>query len=144
MITTHERWLEEYRKNKYRVWIRATLSNNTEYYLPNYPDWEKLKAICESEKLGIIKIGLQYRSHFVEVDTGDTDGVYLVKSVIGSMSEQSKQCITIGKLYGTTVKKTMWVTPELVEELPHEDDIENCFKEAIILNYGKESQTGTI
>lgn len=138
-ITTHEQWLEEYRKDKYKVWIRATLSDDTEYYLPSHEHWVALKPTCENQQLYVVKIGLQYRSHFVEVDTHDTDGVYLVRSVIGMMGENSKQTITIGKVYGGIVKKTMWVTPELVSEMSTEDKIEDCFREALILHYGREN-----
>lgn len=133
-ITSHEQWLEEYRKDKYKIWIRATLSNNIEYYLPDHNKWIELKSFCEKNKLKVNKLGLQYRSHFVEVDTSDTDGVYLIRSLIGRMGENSKQSITIGKVHGNVVKKTMWVTPELVEDLSDEDPIENCFEEAIIYN----------
>lgn len=136
-ITSHEGWLEEYRKDKYKIWIRVTLSNGIEYYLPNHDEWLSIKTICNKEKLKVCKLGLQYRSHFVEVDTSDTDGVYLIRSLIGRMGETSKQSITIGKVYGNIVKKTMWVTPELVADLSDEDPIENCFMEALIL-YGKE------
>lgn len=136
-ISSHNEWLEEYRKDKYKIWIRATLSNNIEYYLPDHNKWIELKELCDKNKLKVNKLGLQYRSHFVEVDTSDTNGVYLIRSLIGRMGENSKQAITIGKVYGDIVKKTMWVTPELVEDLSDEDPIENCFTEALIL-YGKE------
>lgn len=136
-ITSHSGWLVEYHKDKYKIWIRATLSNNIEYYLPDHNKWIDLKDLCDNNKLKVNKLGLQYRSHFVEVDTSDADGVYLIRSLIGRMGENSKQSITIGKVYGNTVKKTMWVTPELVEDLSDEDPIENCFMEALIL-YGKE------
>ena len=133
-ITSHEQWLAEYHKDKYKIWIRATLSNNIEYYLPDHNKWIELKSLCEKDKLKVSKLGLQYRSHFVEVDTSNTDGVYLVRSLIGRMGENSKQAITIGKIYGNIVKKTMWVTPELIEDLSDEDPVENCFEEAIIYN----------
>lgn len=132
-ITTHDKWLEEYRKDKYKVWIRATLSNNTEYYLPDHNHWIELKYLCDTQKLKVNKLGLQYRSHFVEVDTNNTDGVYLVRSLIGRMGEQTKQAITIGKVHGGIVQKTMWVTPELIADLSDEDPIENCFSEALII-----------
>jgi hypothetical protein len=141
-ITTHSQWLEEYRKDKYKIWIRATLSNGMEYYLPNHEHWMDLKTLCENQKLSVTKLGLQYRSHFVEVDTSDCEGVYLIRSLIGVMGENSKQTITIGKLHDGVVKKTIWVTPELVAELTSEDNVENCFQEALILNYEKE-QTKT-
>ena len=145
MISSHEQWLEEYRKDKYKIWIRATLSNGMEYYLPNHAQWMDLKTICQNQKLSVTRLGLQYRSHFVEVDTSDCEGVYLIRSLIGVMGENSKQTITIGKLNDGIVKKTMWVTPELVAELNSEDKVEDCFQEALILNYDTEkTKTRTV
>ena len=141
-ITSYDQWLEAYRKDKLKIWIRVIVSNNIEYYLPEFSKWLELKKICEDQKLKVNQVGLQYRSHSIEVDTSDTDGVYLVRSLIGVIGENSKQTITIGKLYGSTIKKTMWITPELVEELSSEDTIEDSFKEALILNY--EKQAGTV
>lgn len=138
MITSYEQWLQEYRKDKYKIWIRATLSNNQEYYLPDIRDWKNLKEICKTNKLKIKKVGLQYRSHSIEVDTSDTDGVYLIKSVIGMIGETTKQTVTIGKLYGDTIHKSMWITPELIEELKTTDSIENSFEEVLIYDYQKE------
>lgn len=139
-ITSYDEWLEEYRKDKYKIWIRVSLSDNKEYYLPEFKQWVDLKQFCEDNKLRVIKVGLQYRSHSIEVDTQDSDGVYLIKSLIGVMGESSKQTITIGKLYDKTIKKTMWITPELIEELTSEDNIEDCFMEALILNYDTETR----
>jgi hypothetical protein len=143
-ITSYNDWLNEYRKDKYKVWIRATLSNHQEYYLPEFTKWVDLKQFCQNNKLRVLKVGLQYRSHSIEVDLSDCDGVYLIRSLIGVMGENSKQTITIGKLYGNTIKKTMWVTPELIEELQTEDTVEDSFKEALILNYDTQAETRTI
>lgn len=143
-ITSHDSWLEEYKKDKYKIWIRATLSNNIEYYLPDHDKWLDLKNLCDEQNLRVEKLGLQYRSHFVEIDTGDTDGVYLIRSLVGRMGEQSKQAITVGKLYGCTVKKTMWITPELVAEMTDEDPIESCFLEALIIYDKENSKTRTV
>jgi hypothetical protein len=141
-ITSHDQWLEEYRKNKYNIWIRVSLSNDIEYYLPNHNSWMELKKICDSKKLKVNKLGLQYKSHYVEVDTSNVDGVYLVRSLKGTFGESTKQAITIGKVYGDIVKKTMWITPELIEDLKDEDPIDKCFMEALIL-YDKEETKQT-
>jgi len=133
-ITSHDVWLEEYRKDKYKIWIRATLSNGTDIYLPEHKDWLKLKTHCEKNQLGITNVGLQYRSHSVGVDTSDADGVYLVRSLVGVMGETSRNTITIGKLYGSQVHKTLWITPELIEETKEIADVKDCFEEALIHN----------
>jgi len=142
MITSYETWLEEYRKDKYKIWIKATLSDGTDIYLPEHRDWLKLKTHCENNKLKVTRVGLQYRSHSVDVDTEDADGVYLVRSLVGVMGENSRNTITIGKLHGTQVHKTLWITPELVKETEETTNVDECFQEALILNY--EEKTGTI
>jgi hypothetical protein len=142
MITSYETWLEEYRKDKYKIWIKASLSNGSDIYLPEHKDWLKLKKYCQDNKLNIIRVGLQYRSHSVDVDTADADGVYLVRSLVGVMGENSRNTITIGKLHGTEVHKSLWITPELIKETEEITHIAECFQEALILNY--EEKTGTI
>jgi hypothetical protein len=135
-ITSQDQWLKEYRKNKQNIWIVPTCYSTT-YYLKNNTEWLEFVKFCNTEKLTISSIGLQYRSHSISVDTSDCDGVYVVRSLIGMMGEKSKETITIGKLQNDIVYKTMWVTPELIEQLKTEDHIEECFKEALAFNHEK-------
>jgi len=137
-ITSYSDWLEEYKKDKYKTWIRATLSNDSEIYLKDYTEWMELKEHCITHKLAIKNVGLQYRSHSVEVDTNNSDGVYLAKSILGSFGQSTKQTFTIGILKDNIVNKTTWLIPELIKELENKDTIENCFEEALIYNYAKE------
>jgi hypothetical protein len=127
-ITSYKDWLEEYKKDKYKTWIRAILSNDLEIYLSDYLDWFDIKTYCK-------EIGLQYRSHSIEVDTVDSDGVYLTQSIIGSFGQSTRQTFTIGTLHNNIVKKTIWVIPELIKELDDEDNVEDCFEEALIYDY---------
>jgi hypothetical protein len=140
-IHTHNDWLIEYKKDKTLTWFKVTLSDKLDYYFSNYSDWADIKRICESNKLNVISIGLQYKSNSCNIDTIDADGVYLVRSALGAMGEVTKQTITIGKLYNNIVYKTMWVVPELVEQLNDQDIIENCFEEAIIYNDKQKTET---
>jgi hypothetical protein len=140
-IHTHNDWLIEYKKDKTLTWFKVTLSDKLDYYFSNYSDWADIKRICESNKLNVISIGLQYKSNSCNVDTIDADGVYLIRSALGAMGEVTKQTITIGKLYNKIVYKTMWVVPELVEQLNDHDVIENCFEEAIIYNDKQKTET---
>jgi hypothetical protein len=140
-IHTHNDWLIEYKKDKTLTWFKVTLSDKLDYYFSNYSDWADIKRICESNKLNVIAIGLQYKSNSCNVDTIDADGVYLIRSALGAMGEVTKQTITIGKLYNKIVYKTMWVVPELVEQLNDQDIIENCFEEAIIYNDKQKTET---
>lgn len=137
-ITSYSDWLEEYKKDKYKTWIRAILSNDSEIYLKDYAEWLELKEYCLNNKLGIKKVGLQYRSHSIEVDTDNSDGVYLAKSILGSFGQATKQTFTVGILQDNVVNKTTWLIPELLKELETKDTIENCFEEALIYNYAKE------
>lgn len=136
-ITSYKDWLEEYKKDRHKTWIRVTLSNQLEIYLLDYSDWLDLKSYCESNNLSVHKIGLQYRSHSIEVDTEGSDGVYLIRSIIGSLGQSTRNTFTIGKLVDGKVKKTIWVVPELIQELEEEDNIENCFIEALIYSSDK-------
>jgi hypothetical protein len=140
-ITSYKDWLEEYKKDKYNTWIRAILSNDLEIYLTDYSDWFELKTYCKENKLSIKKIGLQYRSHSIEVDTLDSDGVYLTRSIIGSFGQSTRQTFTIGMLHDDIVKKTIWVIPELIKELEDEDNIADCFEEALIYDYTEKRET---
>jgi hypothetical protein len=140
-ITSYKDWLEEYKKDKYNTWIRAILSNDLEIYLIDYSDWFELKIYCQENKLSIKKVGLQYRSHSIEVDTLDSDGVYLTRSIIGSFGQSTRQTFTIGMLHDNIVKKTIWVIPELIKELEDEDNVADCFEEALIYDYSKKRET---
>jgi len=140
-ITSYKDWLEEYRNDKNKTWIRAILSNGVEIYLLDYSEWLDLKSYCKEKKLSVKKIGLQYRSHSIEIDTSDCHGVYLTRSIIGSFDKTTRQTFTIGKLVGDTVRKTIWIIPELIQELEDEDKVENCFEEALIYNYDEERKT---
>jgi hypothetical protein len=140
-INTHNDWLIEYKKDKTLTWFKVTLSDKLDYYFSNYSEWADIKRICESNKLNVISISLQYKSNSCNVDTIDADGVYLIRSALGAMGEVTKQTITIGKLYNNIVYKTMWVVPELVEQLNDQDVIENCFEEAIIYNDKQKTET---
>jgi hypothetical protein len=134
-ITSYKDWLEEYKKDKYKTWIRATLSNSIEIYLTDYSEWSELKSHCKDNKLSVKKVGLQYRSHSIEIDTSDSEGVYLTRSIIGSFGQSTRQTFTVGRLVDGIVKKTIWVIPELMKEFEDEDKVENCFEEALIYNY---------
>lgn len=140
-INTHADWLVEYKKDKTLTWFKVTLSNNLDYYFNNYEDWFEIKKICTLHHVNVISIGLQYKSNSCNIDTIDADGVYLVRSALGAIGEVTKQTITIGKLYNQIVYKTMWVVPELVEQLNDQDKIENCFEEAIIYNDKQKTET---
>jgi hypothetical protein len=125
------------REEKYCIWIYAKLSDNKEVYIKEYDGWFELKKYCATNKINIISIGLKYRSHQIEKECVDTDAVYVVRSVKGEFGGVTKQCYTIGLIKDNTAQKTMWLTPELIEENTYTDNIESCFSEAIIYQNDK-------
>jgi len=139
-IKSHEEWLQEYRKNKYNIWI-TVVCNDSKYYLKDQKDWLKFVSYCNNQKLQIEKVGLQYRSNTLEIDASDCQGVYIIRSILGVIGENSRESITIGKLRDNIVYKTLFVTPELVEQIKTEDKIEDCFIEAIAFNHVAETRT---
>lgn len=121
-------------KYKHSVWIYIKLSNDQEIYLKEYNEWMTFGNYCKQHNAKIIKVGLRYRSHQIEVDTSSAEAVYLVRSVKGEFGSDTKQCITIGLLNDGVIDKTMWLTPELIEESKIKDKVEDCFQEALIFN----------
>lgn len=140
-ITSYQDWLEEYKKDKYNTWIRVTFTNDEEVYLRNYSEWLILKNHCKENELGVMKIGLQYRSNSIEIDVSDSDGVYLTRSIFASFGQSERQTYTVGKIFKSKVEKSIWIIPELIKQLEEEDRIDQCFEEAIIYNYAKKRET---
>jgi hypothetical protein len=137
MLSSYEDWLKEYRKDKYKIWVRVVLSNGEEKYFCEYKDWYKIKNYCKKALLDVAEIGLQYRSNHLAVETKDCDGVYLVQSIIGLMGENSKKTYTVGKIYGDTVKKQVFMTPELIQDREEKDPLASCFEEGLLYHHEK-------
>jgi hypothetical protein len=141
LIFGYDSWAKKYsestREKKYNIWIYAKLSNSKEIYLEEYKHWQDLKKYCYDNVLNIEIIGLRYRSHQIEKVVDCSEAVYVVRSVKGEFGATTKQCYTIGLLKDNKVEKTMWITPELVEESSFIDNKEDCFEEAFIYQNGK-------
>jgi hypothetical protein len=127
-----DEFLKHYKKNKTAVWIRCKLTNGEEFNFDKHEQWRNLKQKCESEKLYFSELYLQYKSHKESIDIDNSDGIYIVRSAMGQMGGQTKNYFTTGLVNGDKVEKKMWLTPELVVDKEYEDEIENCFEEAII------------
>lgn len=143
LITSYEAWLQEYRKDKYKIWIKVSLSNKEELYFCEYKDWYKIKDYCKEKMLNVHEIGLQYRSNYLGIDSRDCDGVYLVQSLIGLMGEQSRKTYTVGKIKGDVVEKQVFMTPELIEDRKEEDPVVNCFEEGLLYHHDR-AKTRTV
>lgn len=131
---TNDKWREAYRKNIDAIWIRCSLSNGEELFYDNFDGWRIIKEKCEREKLFFNSLSLQFRSHKVNIDLKDCDGVYLIRSVMGQIGNDTKNYYTFGRIVGDKVKKQMWLIPELIVDKEFEGNVSDCFQEAIIYN----------
>lgn len=135
-----EKWLKQYRTNKKAVWIRCKLTNGEEFNYDKFEGWRAIKDKCDKENLFLSELYLQYRSHKATIDISqDVDGVYLIRSLLGAIGSDSKEYYTVGLVKGDNVSKKMWITPELVLDKEYEDEVENCFEEAIIYDKTKKN-----
>lgn len=128
------KWTPLYRKNKDAVWIRGKLTNDEEINYDNYSSWKELKSYCENNRLFFKELYLQFKSHQVKLETEGAGGVYLVRSIKGSLggSDNNRHYYTYGILKASKVMKQMYLTPELIVDKEIEDDVKDCFKEALI------------
>lgn len=122
-----------------KTWIFIHNDKDEEIYLKDYKDWLTMQDYVDSTNTKITKIGLRYKTNSITLDTAETDGVYLSKSLKGEFGGITRKCFTIGTVKGDKVDKSMWITPELIEEDSYEDKIENCFEEAIVY-HGKRKE----
>lgn len=145
-IIGFENWQQYYinSSNTKNVWIFIQTSDDKEVYLESYQDWLDFNKYCSETGTNIKNIGLQYKSHLVKTYAGDADGTYVIRSVKGQMGGTSRDCYTIGIIYGEEVRKTMWLTPELIEDSSFIDTVDNCFEEAIIYNDNGKQQARTV
>lgn len=135
-----EEWLPQYRTNKEATWIRCKLSNDEKVNFHEFDGWLDLKKKCEESNLFFKQIALQYRSHLEHVDLKDANGLYLIRSVKGQMNGKTQHSYTIGVIKDKKVQKKMWLVPELIVDIEYEDEVENCFEEAIIYDKTKENR----
>lgn len=139
ILSGEHEWRKEYRNGKHKkVWIVLTIDGQ-KFFLEDFEDYLSMKERLDKQKSLIDCIGLQYKSHVVEQSAKNSDGVYLIRSVKGHMGGDSIDTYTTGIVFGNKVKKTMWSVPALVPEGSYEDNIEDCFEEAIIYHDKKKT-----
>ena len=133
----NEEWLKKYRTNKSAVWLKVRLSDGQEFFFDTHRGWKGIKTICDTKKIFLTELHLQFRSHEVTIDVEDVEGVYFVRSILGQVGADSKHYYTVGVLKDNEMHKKMWLIPELVPEKEYADDLSECFEEAIIYNEKK-------
>lgn len=129
-----DKWLEAYRTNKSAIWIRCSLSNGEDLFYDKFDGWLVLKEKCEKEKLFLNTLSLQFRSNKLDLDIKNCDAIYLIRSVMGQIGSDTRNYYTVGKVRGTKVSKQMILVPELIVDKEFEEDVSECFSEAIIYN----------
>jgi hypothetical protein len=127
-------YLQNKQENKKKTWVFVKTSDEKEIYLTDYNQWLTIQEYVDKKSLKILSVGLRHKTNQILVDTSTSDAVYLVRSVKGEFGSVTRQCFTIGKINGDEVEKTMWLTPELIEESFYIDHIDECFPEAIVYN----------
>lgn len=130
----NDKWIEAYRTNKSAIWIRCSLSTGEELFYDKFDGWLNLKEKCEKEKVFFNTLSLQFRSNKLDLDVKDCDAIYLIRSVMGQIGSDTKNYYTVGKIRGTKVSKQMILVPELIVDKEFEEDVSECFSEAIIYN----------
>ena len=132
MKKNRDKWLQRYRSNKHAIWINIRLTNGEEFYYDEYEGWLSVKKKCDEKDLFVQEMSLQFRSHEVDIDLTDAEGIYLIRSAMGQFGGNTKNYFTTGILKQNKVYKKMWIVPELVVDKEIEDNLENCFEEALI------------
>ena len=131
---TDQEWLSRYRSNKDAIWIKCKLTDDRQFYHDDFKGWLEIKDICDTDGVFVKELKLSFRSHEVSVDLDDAEAVYLIKSVMGQIGADTKHYYTTGVLKEGIVYKQMWLIPELVIDKEFEENIEECFRQAVIYN----------
>lgn len=131
---TNQEWISKYRTNKDAVWIKVKLTNGKQFYHDNFKGWIEVKKICDEEDLFVEELKLSFRSHEISVDLSDAEAIYLITSAMGQIGAETKHYYTTGVLKDGIVYKQMWLIPELVVDKEFEENIEECFRQAVIYN----------
>lgn len=132
IVRNKDEWLSEYRKDKKKVWTWIYLDNNSCYGFNEYSDWFEIQSVVISSNAIPTHVELQYRSISINFDLNDCDGVYYVRSLLGKIGEDAIQTLTLGKVLGDSVHKTIWIKDGLIERYKEETPLDKCFSEAIL------------
>jgi hypothetical protein len=135
-------WAEFYksdRTNTKRVFVKVMTNDGKHFFFSDYDEWFKVKGYCEKNSVFIRDLHLQFRTHKCIIDVEGAEGIYLVRSVLGSIGMKTNHYFTVGTVTGNRVDKQMWIVPELVLDKEYEDTLANCFPEAIIYHEKKKT-----
>lgn len=138
-----QKWAAFYRSdpsNTRQVFIKVMTTDGKHFFLPVSPDgqftgWmEDVKDHCAKNSVFIQDLHLQFRTNRCIIDVENADALYLVRSVLGALGQQTQNFITVGVMRGDELTKSMYRVPELIKEKEYLDTLDNCFDEAMIYN----------
>lgn len=109
------------------------LSDDQDLYLTELRDWTTIPSYCKERGITISSISLQHRSNNIDIDTSDVDGLYIVQTAKGMLGGDVQVYVTVGKVYGSVVKKDSYNTPALLIDNSCEDKVEDCIEEALFI-----------
>lgn len=112
-------------------------TNKDTIYIPEYKDWLQITPYLKSIGCEIHAVGLQWKTHLVEFDITDADGVYIAQTLRGEMGGKTRKCMSVGIIYGDTMQKQLYVVPELIKDVEYEERIDNCLEEALYFHEKK-------
>lgn len=132
LIKDLESWKSEYRKDKTKVWVIVTLSNNVTYFFKDYEDWYTIIDIAHNNNLYVEEVGLRYRSNIYRKKVSG-EGLYIIRSALGSPGSETIDTMTIGTVEGDFVLKDIIQLPALIVMNSHKDKLSECTPEVILM-----------
>lgn len=132
-----QKWAEFYRSdpsNTKRIFIKVMTTDGKHFFCGDYEQWFDVKEYCEKKSVFIEDLHLQFRTNRYIIDVEGCDAVYVVRSVLGALGQETKNYLTVGLLKEGELTKHMYVVPELIKEKEYPDTLDNCFDEALIYN----------
>lgn len=134
-----QKWLEHYRQcDRSKPWVKMLTSDGKHWFFMGYDSWYDIKNHCKDNSVFLEEIHLQFRSNraIMNIDK-KADGIYFVRSVLGTIGRPTQMYYTFGNVYGNRIEKQMWKLPELILDKEYEESVENSFEEAILYETSK-------
>jgi hypothetical protein len=133
IVYNRENWLEEYRKDKSKIWVWVYLYDGSDFGFNEYTDWYEVIEKLKDTKKSVSKIVLQYKSTTHEFPLNGFDGVYFVRSVLGEIGQDAVHTLTIGGISEDKVFKTIFLKDGLIKRYTEISKINECFEKAMII-----------
>ncbi len=133
----HEAWQAKYKSlpepERRQTWILLFPESGPTMYIQNFKDWPEVILDLKKNNVRLDKIGLQYRSHTVEYQVKNYDGVYIAQTAKGSTGSTTIHCFSLGFVKDNMVYRTLYTTPDLTPDLQLEDHVDEVIQEALLI-----------